>query len=96
MLMKYRVMGYTSGKGDYEGHHYDRTKLRVELPVPSSKKNERGTDRVEFVVGDAAHAERLEHIQFPCEMELDIQPTSTGNEIVEMKLPVKAGSVKAA
>lgn len=94
MLQKMHVMGFKFFNDMVEGKKYNSTTLRIEIPVPRNSKSEFGTDRIEVKWGEADNAEKIKHLKFPGDYELDVEMTSKGLECFDFKVPVSG--VKAA
>ena len=95
MLQKRRIIGVRRFNDQVEGKAYNFTKLRVELPVPRNATNEMGCDVVDVTWGDATNYDKLSHLKFPLDMEIDLEITSKGTDCFDLKIP-QGQSMKAA
>lgn len=90
---KFTVLGARHFNDSIEGQKHDFTKLRVQMEVPGASKLECGFNASEWAWGDHENYGKIKHLPFPVEMELTVQATTKGFEVLAAK-PVVA--VKAA
>jgi hypothetical protein len=93
----YTVTGMKRFNDTVEGVKYDFTKLRVQFKA-SSKNADRdlGYGESEIQIGDSTVFDKLKHLAFPCQFELEIEQTNKGPEIVSFKPLAPVTAPKAA
>lgn len=89
------VLGARHFNDSVEGQKHDFTKLRVQLDVPESSKYEVGKNVSEMVWGDHENFAKIKHLPFPVEMELTMNATTKGFEVLDCK-PIAAVQGSAA
>ncbi len=72
------ILGARKFNDEVEGTKYDFTKVRVQMPVPDGAQNEVGFNVVEMAYGTHENFAKLEKLNFPVEVELDLTATSKG------------------
>jgi hypothetical protein len=96
-MSKHRVLGMKRYKGTPEagGPSYDQTKLRVEMKVSSRRLDtEVGMAEQEFIIGTSDEFDKLKHLPFPLDFELEFEQTNRGSEVVSYRplTPQKAAA----
>lgn len=86
------VLGARHFNDTIEGQKHDFTKVRVQMEVPAGSKTEIGFNSSEWPWGDSSNFSKIKHLPFPCECEMQVQATTKGFEVVDMKplAPAKA------
>lgn len=77
---KFQILGAKCFKGDVEGQHFDSTTIFVVMPCSERKGNEKGFDSVPMKYGRSDEFEKMKHLPFPIEAELDLALTTKGYE----------------
>lgn len=95
MKMPFLVLGARCFNDTVDGQHHDFTKLAVVMDFPDSNKNAVGQNAVELNWGDHKNFATIKDLSYPCQFELDVNPTIKGLELVGAK-PIPASSKVAA
>jgi hypothetical protein len=95
MTQRFTVLGARHFNDSIEGQKHDFTKLRVQMDVPDSSKTEVGKNVSEMVWGDHENFSKIKHLPFPVEMELTVNATTKGFEVLDCK-PISAVQGSAA
>lgn len=91
-----KVLGMKSSKGDFEGTHYDSTKVYVETSLDESRGTARGFAAAEYVLGDSLSFDKFKHMNFPFTADADMEQITTGKAIktvMHALTPVQASKV---
>jgi len=83
------VLGARHFNDSIEGQKHDFTKLRVQMDVPDASKTEVGKNVTEMLWGDHENFIKVKHLPFPVEMELSLNATTKGFEVLDCK-PIAA------
>lgn len=82
------IVGATKFKGEIEGTHYDQTKVNVLLSFGSRRKaTHQGFNIKSVNYGDSKNFDMFDGRRFPIVAKVDYEPTDTGIEIHDIKLP---------
>lgn len=94
MKMQFLVLGARMFNDTVDGQKHDFTKLAVVMDFPDSNKNAVGQNSVELNWGTHENFHSIKDLQYPCQFELDVNPTTKGLELVSAKpLTAKVSSV---
>lgn len=85
---KFLVLGVRCFNDEVEGVRHNFTKVNVVMDMPD-RKNANGQDCIAMNWGDATNFEKLSEVVFPMELELTINPTTKGMEVLDVLVPRK-------
>lgn len=95
MKMQFNVLGARKFNDTVEGTKYDFTKLIVAMDMPEGP-NAKGQNTIDMPYGDHTNYEQFANVNFPCQMELDVNATTKGFECLSAKPLVAQRPVAAA
>lgn len=95
MVQRMTVLGARHFNDSIEGQKHDFTKLRVLMDVPEASKLEVGKNVLDIPWGDHENFIKVKGLTFPAEMDLTMNATSKGFEILDAKVAAVQGG-KAA
>ena len=76
--MKMLVLGIKKFKGDVEGQSHDTTTVFVRMKQDESKGTAKGFVGQDLKYGDSTNYDRLQHLTFPVECEVETETVSNG------------------
>lgn len=76
----FQILGAKGFKGEVEGTNYDSTTLYVVMPVSERNGTEVGFNVSPMKFGKSDEFEKMKHLPFPIQAELDIAMTTKGFE----------------
>lgn len=92
--MKARVTGIKKFSGEVEGQKYDNTTLFVEMRLDDSQGTQKGRATVEFKYPNSDLFNKLSHLNFPCDLEIETEQVASGKgqfkTVVVSVNPIKA------
>lgn len=96
---KLTIVGAKKSKGEFEGRPFDSTKVYVHADLRNDKDQGRGVSTVEYAWGESGNFDKISHLPFPFEAEVDLVMVTSGKGTsaltIEALRPVKAAA-KAA
>lgn len=78
---QFQVLGAKGFKGMVEGKQYDSCTLRVVMDVSEKNGTEVGFNVSEMKFGNEEEFQKLRHLPFPIQAELEIELTTKGPEV---------------
>lgn len=91
-MSAHKVVGMRRFNDVVEGTKYDFTKIRVLFKAAGKNaETELGYGQIELQIGDSTHFDKLKAHNFPLDMELEIEHTTKGMEVVGYKVLAPIG-----
>jgi hypothetical protein len=89
----FQILGAKGFKGEVEGTNYDSTTIFVVMPCSERNGTEKGFNAVPMKFGKSDEFEKMKHLPFPINAELDLALTTKGYECRGFK-PLTAAQAK--
>lgn len=92
------VLGAKRSKGTLDnGKAYDSTKLYVQLPMKTSPDTV-GYSTDEYLWGDSTNFDKISHLKFPAELDIDFELQTNGKSsylaLLDVKVPLEIKPAK--
>lgn len=78
VTQRMQIVGVKRSKGEYEGRPYDATKVYVPLDLNNSTDQGRGAATVEYSWGTSENYDKIKHLPFPFEAEVELAFVTNG------------------
>ncbi len=75
-------LGAKRFKGEIDGSKIDTCSVLVATPLPSQSGNAVGFTAAQMKFGESANFEKLQNLNYPCQVMITVEMTSTGKGMV--------------
>lgn len=75
-------LGAKKFKGEIDGSKIDSCSVLVATPLPSQSGNAVGFTAAQMKFGESENFDKLAHLNFPCEVMITVEMTSTGKGMI--------------